>query len=65
MILLHPFPLVCGAGPLGAGIYDDGVFGCFGIERISRIASETPERGSATSRGKSANIGVIDVRNPR
>jgi len=26
------------------------VFGCVGIWRISRIASETPERGSATSR---------------
>jgi len=26
------------------------VFGCFRIGRISRIASETPELGSATSR---------------
>src|SRR6476661_3738180 len=51
VILLHPFPLSSvGPAPLGAGIYDEGVFGCVGIGRISRIASETPERGSATSR---------------
>jgi len=40
--VLHPLPLfVCGAGPLRAGIYDEGVFGCFGIGRISQIASRT------------------------
>jgi len=51
VILLHPFPLfVCGAGFLRAGINDEGVFGCVGIGRISRIASEVPNRGSATSR---------------
>jgi len=51
VILLHPFtPFVCGAGPVASGIYDEGCFGCVGIGRISRIASETPERGSATSR---------------
>ena len=43
-------PFVCGAGPLRAGIYDEGCFGCVGIGRISRIASEIPDRGSATSR---------------
>ena len=32
VILLHPFPpFVCGASPVASGIYDEGVFGCFGI----------------------------------
>jgi len=35
----HSF--VCGAGPLVARIYDKGVFGCFGMPRISRIAPGT------------------------
>ena len=51
MILLHPFPpFVCGASPVASGIYDEGCFGCVGIGRISQIASEIPDRGSATSR---------------
>ena len=37
----HPF--VCRAGPLGSGIdqsgtYDEGMFGCFRMPRINRIA---------------------------
>ena len=43
-------PFVCGAGSLTAGIYDEGVFGCFGIGRISRIVSGTRQDASATSR---------------
>ena len=42
-------PFVCGASPVASGIYDEGCFGCVGIGRISRIASETGLRGSATS----------------
>ena len=34
-----------GAGTYGAGIYDERVYGCFRIERISRIAArKVPER---------------------
>jgi hypothetical protein len=92
-------PFVCAAGPLRAGIYDEGEFGCVGIGRISRIASGTGQDTRATrrifcstalgrkrfprpftkrtratvrrhrsrlrARDKSANIGVIEGRNPR
>jgi len=42
VIVLHPFPLRLWGQPPRAGIYDEGCFGCIGIERISRIASEHP-----------------------
>jgi hypothetical protein len=43
-------PFACEAGLLRARIYDEGVFGCFGIGRISRIAPGPFEHGRATSR---------------
>ena len=50
VIMMHPHPpFVCEAGLLRARIYDEGVFGCFGIGRISRIAPGPFEHGRATS----------------
>ena len=43
VILLHPFPLRLWGRPLSElASTTKGLFGCFGIGRISRIASEHP-----------------------